>query len=397
MIGGGRIVVGVDVGSTKTCAVIAESGPATNGSTAPLTVHGVGLVESEGMSGATVTNLEAATASIRSAVQEAELMAGKEVESAYVGVAGTHVSVSTSRGVVAIGGAEVGPKDVQRVEEVGRAIVLGRDAELIHALCQDYTVDGRSGIEDPLGMAATRLESEVCIVTASTAVCTDLRKAVDRAGYRPAELVVEPLASSLAVLGDQEREAGVVLIEIGGANTDVIAFEGRRIHYLRSLPWGASSVNKDIAKGLGVPEDEALRLKREHGIALRSMVGASEHVEVSGPASTGRDPGTGIRGAGRSGTAGPSRVRRRADRWRSFTSRHRGAGQIRVQSPGKARRTGCASYRHSGRAETTGVFGRSGVGVVRKHEVEERTLAHGVARALPIRRVVERLFLVREA
>jgi cell division protein FtsA len=289
MIGGGRIVVGVDVGSTKTCAVIAESGPATNGSTAPLTVHGVGLVESEGMSGATVTNLEAATASIRSAVQEAELMAGKEVESAYVGVAGTHVSVSTSRGVVAIGGAEVGPKDVQRVEEVGRAIVLGRDAELIHALCQDYTVDGRSGIEDPLGMAATRLESEVCIVTASTAVCTDLRKAVDRAGYRPAELVVEPLASSLAVLGDQEREAGVVLIEIGGANTDVIAFEGRRIHYLRSLPWGASSVNKDIAKGLGVPEDEALRLKREHGIALRSMVGASEHVEVSGPAfGTGR-------------------------------------------------------------------------------------------------------------
>jgi cell division protein FtsA len=389
MIGGGRIVVGVDVGSTKTCAVIAESGPATNGSTAPLTVHGVGLVESEGMSGATVTNLEAATASIRSAVQEAELMAGKEVESAYVGVAGTHVSVSTSRGVVAIGGAEVGPKDVQRVEEVGRAIVLGRDAELIHALCQDYTVDGRSGIEDPLGMAATRLESEVCIVTASTAVCTDLRKAVDRAGYRPAELVVEPLASSLAVLGDQEREAGVVLIEIGGANTDVIAFEGRRIHYLRSLPWGASSVNKDIAKGLGVPEDEALRLKREHGIALRSMVGASEHVEVSGPAF-----GTGRR-VSRELLA--PRVRRRADRWRSFTSRHRGAGQIRVQSPGKARRTGCASYRHSGRAETTGVFGRSGVGVVRKHEVEERTLAHGVARALPIRRVVERLFLVREA
>ncbi len=381
MIGGGRIVVGVDVGSTKTCAVIAESGPATNGSTAPLTVHGVGLVESEGMSGATVTNLEAATASIRSAVQEAELMAGKEVESAYVGVAGTHVSVSTSRGVVAIGGAEVGPKDVQRVEEVGRAIVLGRDAELIHALCQDYTVDGRSGIEDPLGMAATRLESEVCIVTASTAVCTDLRKAVDRAGYRPAELVVEPLASSLAVLGDQEREAGVVLIEIGGANTG-----------------GRGSQIETRARHCAPQHGRRKRARGSVWAGVRHRTqGLPRAAGAHRGATTGRDPGTGIRGAGRSGTAGPSRVRRRADRWRSFTSRHRGAGQIRVQSPGKARRTGCASYRHSGRAETTGVFGRSGVGVVRKHEVEERTLAHGVARALPIRRVVERLFLVREA
>lgn len=284
MIGGVRVVVGVDVGSTKTCAVLGEARPTGNGRSRSLSILGVGVVASQGMSGATVTNLEAATDSIHEAVTEAELVAGREVESAFVGVAGAHVGVSRSNGVVAVSRGEVESRDIRRVEEVGRAVPIDPDTELLHALCQDYTVDGRGGIEDPVGMAATRLESEVCIVTARRSICRDLRKAVDRAGYRPEELVLEPLASSLAVLRDPERESGVAVVEIGGANTDVIVLEGRRIRYMSTLPWGGLNVDKDIAKGLGVPQEEAARLKRQHGVALRSRVEPEEQLEVSGPA-----------------------------------------------------------------------------------------------------------------
>jgi cell division protein FtsA len=283
MIGGGRVVLGLDVGSTKTCAVIAEHAPTGNGAGEALHVLGIGIAPSAGMSGPTVTNLEATTASVRSSVQQAEEMAGREVDRAFIGLAGAHVDVAMSSGVVAVAGAEVDSRDVRRVEEVGRAVPLGPDAELIHALCLDYTVDGRSGIEDPVGMEATRLESEVCLVTARTSICRDLRKAVDRAGYRPVELVLEPLASSLAVLKDSERDTGVALVEIGGSATDLVVFEGRRIRALRTFPWGARTVTRDIAKGLGVPEDEAERLKAEHGVALRSRVDAADEIDVSGP------------------------------------------------------------------------------------------------------------------
>ena len=282
MIGLSRVLLGLDVGSTKTCAVIAEAPASRNGGGDPLRILGLGCVPTEGLTGAAVTNLEAMVDSVRSSVREAELTAGREVESAYVGVAGLHAEMSSSTGVVAVGGGEVDEGHVKHVDEVGRAVVLAPDREILHAIPQEYVVDGRRGVRDPLGMVATRLESEVCIISARSDICRDLRKAVDRAGYRPEELVLEPLASGLAVLHPREREEGVALVEVGGSATDVVVFRDRKIQHVRSLKWGSAAVTRDIAKGLGISVEEAGRLKQRHGSALRRDVDPDDAVEVSG-------------------------------------------------------------------------------------------------------------------
>ncbi len=282
MIHGLGTVVGVDIGSTKTCAVIAESRPG-RGPEEPLTVLGAGISRAEGMNGPAVTNLEAATRSVRAAVQQAETMAQREAESAFISVPAAYIDISRSRGVVAVSGAEIGSGHVKRVQEVGQAVPVPPDRQLIHALCEGYCVDGRGGIQDPAGMVATRLEADVCIVTAESAACRDLAKVVDRAGYRPEEFVLSPLASGLALLGDAEREAGVALVEVGGASTDVLVYAGGRLEHVATLPWGGSAVTRDIARGLGVPEDEAARLKEEYGSAQRSAVDPKEQLDVSGP------------------------------------------------------------------------------------------------------------------
>jgi cell division protein FtsA len=281
MIGGSTVLAGLDIGSTQTRAVIAEA-RLRQESPELLDIIGVGAVPSQGMKGATITHLEAATRSVRRAIQQAEVMAGREVESIYVGVPGPHVEISRSRGVVAVSGAEITPGHVKRVQEVGQAVPVPRDRDLIHAICQEYAVDGRDGIQDPVGMVATRLESEVCIVTAESTVCRDLSKAVDRAGYRPEELIMSPLASGMAVLADVDREAGVALVDLGGASTDLLVYVNRRLRHVASVPWGSASVTRDIARGLGVPEEEASRLKARYGVARRRAVDPKEQLEVSG-------------------------------------------------------------------------------------------------------------------
>lgn len=273
---GPRVITGLDVGSTKTCAVILEAGGGAG------RILGVGMAPTEGVRSEEVTDLEATTGSIRTALEEAELMAGMEVRDAYVGLTGRHVEVDGSSGVVAVSGDRISSADVRRAHEVGRAVVVAPDRELLHAVPQEYRVDGRGGIQAPVGMAGTRLEVEVCIVTAASVACRDLRTAVDRAGWEVAELVLEPLASSLAVLREREREAGVALIEVGGTTTDVAVFREERIRHLSSLPWGGETVTNDIVKGLGVPVDEAERLKREHGEARTDGVDPSDRVEVPG-------------------------------------------------------------------------------------------------------------------
>lgn len=279
MIGGDRIVTGLDVGSTKTCAVILEAGEDDGRER----ILGVGLSDTEGVRSDEVTDLEATTRSIREAVREAELMAGLEVRGVYAGVAGRHVRMSESSGVVAISGEEITRADVDRVHEVGRAVVIPPDRELLHAVPQEYRVDGRDGIQAPVGMAGTRLEAEVCLVTAASSACRDLRRAVDRAGYAVEELVLESMAGGMAVLREREREAGVALVEVGGASTDVVVFVDDKIRRLSSQRWGGATVTSDIVKGLGVPVDEAERLKREHGAARGDEVDPSRRLEVEGP------------------------------------------------------------------------------------------------------------------
>lgn len=279
MIGGPPVVAGLDVGSSKTCAVILEGAPEAGG---PERVLGVGLASTEGMRREEVTDLEATTRGIRSSLEEAEAMAGVEVRAPWVGLAGGHVEMDTSTGVVAISSGEVTSGDVDRVHEVGRAVVLPPDRVLLHAIPQDYVLDGRRGIEAPVGMSGTRLETEVCVVTAGAASCDDLRKAVDRAGYGIEELVAEPLAASMAVLREKEQEGGVALVDIGDAATDVAVFTGGRIRHLSSLRWGGGSVTSDIVKGLGVPGEAAESLKRDHGSALTERVDPEERVAVEG-------------------------------------------------------------------------------------------------------------------
>ena len=282
MIGTPRFVTGLDVGSTKTCAVIMDTGASIGEELNP-EVLGVGHAITEGVRNRTVANIEAATQSIREAMREAEEMAGVEVTDVFAGVGGDHISIDASIGVVAISGREIMPRDIEDVHEVAQAVVLPPDREILHAIPQDYMVDGRAGIQDPTGMAATRLESEVCVISAGAAACQNLRKAIDRAGYRTEELVLTPLASSLAVLGDDSRVAGTALIEIGGGSTELLAFKDERLRLARTLPWGAATVSNDIVKGLGVPLAEAEELKARYGTAQTRRADASEKFQISGP------------------------------------------------------------------------------------------------------------------
>jgi cell division protein FtsA len=277
-----RIVAGLDIGSTKTAVVVADV--SLDSGQPRIKVLGVGQARTTGIRREVVTDLEATTDSIRLAVKEAELMSGVTIERLYTGIAGEHIHGRASTGVVAVGAQEIGTRDVERVHEVARAIVVPADREVLHAIPQEYIVDSQSGIRDPVGMAGTRLEAEVYIVTGSSSNAQNIRKAVERAGYHVAELVFEPIASSLAVLTDDEREVGVALVELGGGTTDVTLFFDRKIRYLTALPWGGATVTNDIVKGLSLPYAEAGRAKESWGAARASLVDPNEAFEVPGGA-----------------------------------------------------------------------------------------------------------------
>jgi cell division protein FtsA len=276
-----HIVAGLDIGTTKTAVVIAEvSGDTPERSS--FKVLGVGQARTSGIRREVVTDIEATTESVRKAVKEAELMAGVEIERLYTGIAGEHVHGAASTGVVAVGAKEITQRDVDRVHEVARAIVVPGDREVLHAIPQEYTVDKQGGIRAPIGMAGTRLEAEVYIITCSASAAQNIRKAVDRAGYETAELVFEPLASSLPVLSEDDKEIGVALVELGGGTTDLVIFHERKIRHLSTLPWGGGTVTNDIVKGLSLPYAEAARVKDRWGEARAGMVDPNEVFELPG-------------------------------------------------------------------------------------------------------------------
>ena len=283
-----QLVAGLDIGSSKTAVVIAEvTGDSPH--RAQVKILGVGQARTGGIRREIVTDIEATTESVRKAIQEAELMAGVKVERIYTGIAGEHIHAWPSTGVVAVArtpgtDGEIGPGDVDRVLEVARAVVIPTDRELIHAIPQEYIVDAQDGIRDPVGMAGTRLEAEVFIVTGSSPAAQNIRKAVSRAGYEVAELVLEPLASSMAVMSEDEKEIGTVLVELGGGTTDVAIFHERKLRHLASLPWGGATVTNDIAKGLSLPYAEAGRAKERFGAARADLVDPNETFEVAAAA-----------------------------------------------------------------------------------------------------------------
>jgi len=287
-----RLVAGLDLGSTKTCAVIAEVvGDLPRSPVAK--ILGVGLAKNGGVRRGMVRDIEETTRSVVAALRDAERMAGAKVAAVTCGIAGEHVSARTSPGVVAVAGDEITSADVARVNEVARAISLGRDAELLHDIPQEYVVDQQHGISDPVGMTGTRLEVEMYLVTVQATAAQNLRKSVERAGYRIADLVLEPLAASYAVLTDDEKELGVALVDVGGASTGVAIFHDGKIRHLASLKFAGSHVTSDVVQGLGVTQADAERLKERHGSAYQPLVDAAEMIELPST------PGQGARQASR--------------------------------------------------------------------------------------------------
>jgi cell division protein FtsA len=276
------LIAGLDIGTTKTCALVAEL--AGEGKRRPeLKVLGVGQARTGGVRREVVTHIEETTETIRRAVKEAELMAGVEVDRVWVSIGGDHVESRGSMGVVAVGGDEIDRRDLGRVHEVARAVALPPDRELLHAIPQEYEVDHQKGIKDPIGMSGTRLEAEVFLVTCGAGPATNLRKAVNRAGYKVQALVLSPLATARAVLTEDEKEVGVALVGAGAATTEVCAYVEGKIRHVAVLPVGGDTVTNDLVRGLSIPFAEAQRAKEIHGVAFAQLVDPQETVELPGP------------------------------------------------------------------------------------------------------------------
>jgi cell division protein FtsA len=266
-----RLVAGLDIGSAKTTAIIAEvTGDFPR--SPMLKVLGVGIARTTGLRRGVVSDIGETTRSIKKALSDAERMAGAQVADVYVGIAGEHVEAMTSKGIVAVNGDEISPADVDRANQVARAMQIPGDRELLHAIPQEYTVDRNVGVRDPVGMIGMRLETEMYLVTIGSSPAMNLRKAVERAGYQVKELVLEPLASALSVLTEDEKELGVALVEMGAGTTDLAIFHEGKIRHLGTLAYGGNNVTNDIVHGLGVTQADAERLKERHGNAYEPMV-----------------------------------------------------------------------------------------------------------------------------
>jgi cell division protein FtsA len=279
------VVVGLDIGTTKVCAIVAEK----NGE-GVVDVIGLGHSPSRGLRKGVVVNIEATVDSIRRAVEDAELMAGAEIRSAFVGIAGGHIKGINSRGVIAISGKnrEVTRQDIGRVIDAAKAVALPVDREVIHVLPQEFMIDDQGGIREPLGMSGIRLEAEVHIVTGAVASAQNIIKCANKAGLEVRDIVLQQLASSEATLTPEEKELGCILVDIGGGTTDVAVFVEGSIYHTAVLAVGGDLLTNDIAIGLRTPHPEAESLKRKYGCALASMTRPDEKIEV--PSVGGRRP-----------------------------------------------------------------------------------------------------------
>jgi cell division protein FtsA len=271
-----NIIVGLDIGTTKICAVVGEVGPND------INIIGIGTHPSIGLRKGVVVNIEATVDSIKKAVEEAELMAGCEISSVYAGIAGGHITGFNSHGIIAIKGQEVTQLDVDRVIEAARAVAIPMDRELIHVLPQEYIVDEQTGINNPIGMGGVRLEAKIHIVTGAVTSAHNIVKCANRAGLDVCDIVLESLASGDAVLTEEEKELGTALIDMGGGTSDLAIFSGKNIHHTFVLSLGGYNLTNDIAIGLRAPIAEAEKIKIKYGTALASKIKGDEDIEVPG-------------------------------------------------------------------------------------------------------------------
>jgi cell division protein FtsA len=272
-----NLIVGLDIGTSKIVAIVSEVTP-----DGALNVIGLGTQPSRGLKKGVVVNIEATMASIQRVLEEAELMADCKISEVYTGIAGSHIRGFNSHGMVAIKEKEVTQADIDRVIETAKAIAIPNDQQILHVLPQEFIIDGQEDVKEPLGMSGVRLEVKVHIVTGAVSAAENITKCVRRCGLEVRDLILQPLASSLAVLSDDEKELGVCLIDIGGGTTDIAVFTGGSIRHTAVIPIAGDQVTNDIAMALRTPTKEAEDLKRSYGCALKQLASASDIIEVPG-------------------------------------------------------------------------------------------------------------------
>ncbi len=270
-----NLVIGLDIGTSKVVALVGEAG--TDGA---IEVLGIGSQPSRGLKKGVVVNIESTVQSIQRAVEEAELMAGCEIHSVYAGIAGNHVRSLNSHGVVAIRDREVTHGDVEHVIDAAKAVAIPADQKILHVLPQEFIIDGQEGIRDPIGMSGVRLEAKVHIVTGAESAAQNIEKCIQRCGLEVDDIVLEQLASSFAVLTEDEKELGVCLIDVGGGTTDIAVFSAGAIQHTAVIPIAGDQVTNDIAVSMRTPTQHAEDIKVRYACALSQLANPDETIEV---------------------------------------------------------------------------------------------------------------------
>lgn len=270
-----RMLVGLDIGTSKIVAIVGEVDSDGN-----IEVVGLGTSPSRGLKKGVVVNIESTVHSIRRAVEEAELMAGCTIHSVYAGIAGSHVHSMNSNGIVAVKDREVTYTDIERVIDAAQAVAIPQDQAILHVLPQEYVVDSQEGIKEPVGMAGVRLEAKVHLVTGSVNAIQNIERCVQRCNLETDDIILEQLASSYAVLTDDERELGVCMVDIGGGTTDIAIFTEGAIRHTAVIPIAGDQVTNDIAMALRTPTAHAEKIKVKYACALTQLAKADETIKV---------------------------------------------------------------------------------------------------------------------
>ncbi|MDM3871758.1 cell division protein FtsA [Porticoccus sp. W117] len=270
-----RMIVGLDIGTSKVVAIVGSLSP-----DGQLEIVGTGMYHSTGMKKGVVVNIESTVHSIQRAIEEAELMAGCHIHSVYVGIAGSHIRSLNSHGIVAIRDREVNPQDVERVIDAARAVAIPADQEILHVLPQEFIIDNQEGVREPLGMSGVRLEAKVHLVTCAANAAQNIKKCIRRCGLEVEDVILEQLASSYAVLTDDEKQLGVCLVDIGGGTTDIAIFTEGAIRHTGVIPIAGDQVTNDVAMALRTPTPHAEELKIKYACALANLAGPEESIKV---------------------------------------------------------------------------------------------------------------------
>ncbi|GAB2191343.1 cell division protein FtsA [Sessilibacter sp. MAH2] len=270
-----RMIVGLDIGTSKVVAIVGEVSPDGD-----LEIIGIGSHRSNGLKKGVVVNIESTVQSIQRAIEEAELMAGCQIHSVYAGIAGSHINSLNSHGIVAIKDREVLDQDLERVIDAAQAVAIPADQKILHILPQEYLIDDQEGVKEPLGMSGVRLEAKVHLVTCAVNAAQNIEKCIRRCGLEVEDIILEQLASSYSVLTEDEKELGVCLVDIGGGTTDIAVFSEGAIRHTGVIPIAGDQVTNDIAMALRTPTPHAEEIKIKYACALAKLTGDDESIKV---------------------------------------------------------------------------------------------------------------------